>query len=180
MSGHKWIGAPWPCGIYMTKRKYQLLPPDNPEYIGALDSTFAGSRNGLSALILWNYLARNPYDKQIKKALYTQRIADYAYRRLKHLEETLQRDLWVGRSPLSLTVRFKQVKPEIISKYSLSGETFYVSGRRKASNHIFAMSHVTEETIDRLIDDLSKPGAFPKQNAEPNSSPPKPDTDSSS
>lgn len=177
MSGHKWIGAPWPCGIYMTKRKYQLLPPDNPEYIGALDSTFAGSRNGLSALILWSYLARNPYEKQIKKALYTQRIADYAHRRLRHLEEQLQRDLWVDRSPLSLTVRFKQAKPEIVSKYSLSGETFYVSGKRKAYNHIFAMAHVTEETIDRLIEDLSKPGAFPKQIVESNSSPSKPGAD---
>ena len=170
MSGHKWIGAPWPCGVYMTKRKYQLLPPDSPEYIGALDSTFAGSRNGLSALILWHYLARNSYNKQIKKALHTQRIADYAYRRLKHLEERLRRDLWVDRSPLSLTVRFKQVKPEIVSRYSLSGETFYVNGQRKAYNHIFAMAHVTEETIDRLIEDLGKPGAFPKQNVELSSS----------
>lgn len=170
MSGHKWIGAPWPCGIYMTKRRYQLLPPDNPEYIGALDSTFAGSRNGLSALVLWSYLAKNSYDKQIKKTLCTQRIAEYAYRRLKHLEEQLQRELWVDKSPLSLTVRFKQVKSEIVSKYSLSGETFYVSGQRKAYNHIFAMAHVTEETIDRLIEDLSKPGAFPKQNVETDSS----------
>lgn len=166
MSGHKWIGAPWPCGIYMTRRKYQLLPPDNPEYIGALDSTFAGSRNGLSALILWNHLAKTSYAKQIKKALHTQRIADYAYRRLKHLEKRLNKDLWVARSPLSLTVRFKQATLDIIFKYSLSGETFYVDGRKRAYNHIFAMSHVTEETIDRLIEDLSRPGAFPKQNAE--------------
>lgn len=166
MSGHKWIGAPWPCGIYMTKRKYQLRPPDNPEYIGAIDSTFAGSRNGLSALIMWDYLAKNSYDKQIKKVLRTQRIADYAHRRLKHLQTKLKRDLWVGRSPMSLTVRFKQVRPDLISKYSLSGETFYINGQKKAFNHIFAMSHVTEETIERLIEDLSKPGAFPKQSVE--------------
>jgi histidine decarboxylase len=167
MSGHKWIGAPWPCGIYMTKRKYQLLPPDNPEYVGALDSTFAGSRNGLSALILWNYLAKTSYRKQTQKALYTQRMADYAYRRLKHLEKTLSKELWVARSPLSLTVRFKQVTPDLISKYSLSGETFYVNGKKRAYNHLFAMAHINEETIDRLIEDLSKPGAFPKQNVMP-------------
>lgn len=48
MSGHKWAGAPWPCGIYMTKVKYQISPPSQPEYIGAPDTTFAGSRNGFS------------------------------------------------------------------------------------------------------------------------------------
>jgi histidine decarboxylase len=177
MSGHKWIGAPWPCGIYMTKRRYQLRPPDNPEYIGALDSTFAGSRNGLSALIFWKYLAHTSYDQQIKKALHTQWLAEYAYRRLKHLEKRLKQEkrlnregLWIARSPLSLTVRFKQARPEIIAKYSLSGETFYVNGRKRAYNHIFAMPHVTEETIERLIEDLSQPGAFPKQNADINSS----------
>lgn len=173
MSGHKWIGAPWPCGIYMTKRRYQLRPPDNPEYIGALDSTFAGSRNGLSALILWSYLARNSHERQIRKVMHTQRLAEYAHRRLKHLEMKLKRErrldkggLWVARSPLSLTVRFKQAAPEIVAKYSLSGETLYVNGRKRAYNHIFAMSHVTEETIDRLIEDLSQPGAFPRQNAD--------------
>ncbi len=40
-SGHKWMGTPWPCGAFMTKIKYQMQPPDNPEYIGSLDTTFA-------------------------------------------------------------------------------------------------------------------------------------------
>ncbi|MFD0571555.1 hypothetical protein ACFQ0T_23040 [Kitasatospora gansuensis] len=41
MSGHKWPGAPWPCGIYMTKVKYQITPPSQPDYTGAPDTTFA-------------------------------------------------------------------------------------------------------------------------------------------
>jgi len=163
MSGHKWIGAPWPCGIYMTKRRYQLLPPDNPEYIGTPDSTFAGSRNGLSALILWNYLARTSHDAQVKKALTTQRIAEYAERKLKNLQRKLKKDLWVERSDLSLTVRFKQVRLDLITKYSLSGETFYVDGKRRSYSHLFAMEHVTEEIVDQFIKNLEDTGAFPKQ-----------------
>lgn len=31
MSGHKWIGAPWPCGIYMTRTKLQMRPRGEPE-----------------------------------------------------------------------------------------------------------------------------------------------------
>ncbi len=44
MSGHKWIGAPWPCGVFMTRTKYLLSPPSRPNYIGSPDSTLAGSR----------------------------------------------------------------------------------------------------------------------------------------
>ena len=41
-SAHKYPGCPVPSGIYMTKRKYQIAPPDDPEYIGYPDTTFAG------------------------------------------------------------------------------------------------------------------------------------------
>lgn len=175
MSGHKWIGAPWPCGVYMTKRKYQLKPPDNPEYIGSDDSTFAGSRNGLSALIIWNYLARTSYDNEMRKALRTKRVAEYAVGQFQKLEKKLELEqrlekngLWLTHShPLSLSICFKRVTEDIISKYSLSGETFEVKGdgvtKRREYNHIYAMDHVTEERIDQLIEDLSKPWAFPEQ-----------------
>jgi len=165
MSGHKWIGAPCPCGIYITKTKYQLRPPDNPEYLGSPDTTFAGSRNGLSAIFLWDFLAKNSYAKQMEKALYTERVADYVVQQLKMLEEKLAEDLWVERTPLSLTIRFKQANPDIIFKYSLSSETLYINGEKRAYSHIFIMPHVTTALIDQLIDDLSQPGAFPSQYA---------------
>lgn len=163
MSGHKWIGAPCPCGIYMTKTKYQLRPPDNPEYLGSPDTTFAGSRNGLSAMILWDFLAKNSYEQQTKRALLAERVADYAVQQLKALAARIEEDLWVERTPLSLTIRFKQANPDLIFKYSLSSETLYVNGQKRAYNHIFTMPHVTTELIDRLIVDLSQPGAFPSQ-----------------
>jgi histidine decarboxylase len=163
MSGHKWIGTPSPCGIYMTKTKYQLRPPDDPEYIGAPDTTFAGSRNGLSAMFLWDYLAKNSHARQMERALSTEKIADYAYQQLKQLEERLGADLWVERTALSLTIRFKQANPDLIFKYSLSSESLYVKGERREYNHIFSMAHVTTALIDRLIGDLSQPDAFPPQ-----------------
>lgn len=163
MSGHKWIGAPCPCGIYMTKTKYQLRPPDNPEYIGSPDTTFAGSRNGLSAMILWDYLAKTSYEGEMEKALYTEKMAEYAVQKLKKLEQHLGESLWVERTPLSLTIRFKQANPDIIFKYSLSSETLFVNGQKRAYNHIFIMAHVTTQLIDQLITDLRQPGAFPSQ-----------------
>lgn len=170
MSGHKWIGAPWPCGIYMTKRKYQLEPPSDPAYIGSPDSTLAGSRNGLSALILGHYIIGTSCDGEIKKAKKTQTMAAYAYKRLKDLEAELKAGhyldddgLRIGRAPLSLAVYFRGFEDKIFEEnivkiYSLSGEEFDLSfGKRtkiKKYNHIFAMEHVEKSLIEDLIKDL--------------------------
>jgi len=166
MSGHKWIGAPWPAGVYMTRVKMQLKPPDDPAYIGAPDTTFAGSRNGFSAMLLWDYIAKNSHDSQMKRALETEALAAYAHEQLLLLGQRLGKDLWVERSPLSLTIRFKKAKPDIIFKYSLSGEELYVDGKRRSYSHIFMMPSVTKERIDAFIRDLSQPEAFPKQSEE--------------
>ncbi len=163
MSGHKWIGAPWPCGIYMTKVKYQLLPPDNPMYIGSPDSTFAGSRNGFSALLLWDYFSKYSYQDLINKVLYTEKLAQYALDRLKELEQYLEKDLWVEYSPRSLAVRFKQANASITFKYSLSGEVLYMNNEKRAYSHIFMMESVTPKLIDNFIADLKAPDAFPDQ-----------------
>lgn len=169
MSGHKWIGAPFPCGIYMTKTKYQLLPPDDPMYIGSPDTTFSGSRNGLAAIILWDYLAKNSYEANIRKAIRTEELAQYTVKSLKKLEDRIKEDLWVNRTPFSLTIRFKRPNPDIIFKYSLSCESLFVineTGYSEERNyaHMYTMTHVTEELIDQLVEDLSEPNAFPKFN----------------
>jgi histidine decarboxylase len=165
MSGHKWIGAPWPCGIYMTKTKHQLLPPTDPVYIGARDSTFAGSRNGLSAVVLWQYLATHSFERQIDKAVTLAERAGYAYERLKELQSERGEDLWVERSPQALAVLFRRPSEEIVGKYSLSNERLLVSGREREYSHIYIMEHVTTDLVDALVRDLARPGAFPDQPA---------------
>ena len=159
MSGHKWIGAPWPCGVFMTKTKYLLLPPARPQYIGSADSTLAGSRNGFSAIVLWDFLARHSQEAQIERAIHLQQLADYALYRLRQLE-TRRGDLWVARTPLSLTIRFRRAHPAIGLKYSLSNEVLFVRGERREYSHIYMMQHVTRERIDALIRDLDQPDAF--------------------
>ncbi|BDR72680.1 hypothetical protein K144316041_13880 [Clostridium tetani] len=163
MSGHKWIGVPWPCGIYMSKIKYQLLPPDNPNYIGSPDSTFAGSRNAFSSLILWYYIATHSYEDCKNMILDCQDTAKYTVEKLNELSKKSGIDLWVEYSSKSLTIRFKEANPDIVFKYSLSGEILYVNGEKRAYSHIYIMPHVTKNLIDKFIEDLSKPGAFPEQ-----------------
>jgi histidine decarboxylase len=50
ISGHKVIGSPIPCGIYMTKESQS---DNNIVYVRNSDVTIAGSRNGFTPLILW-------------------------------------------------------------------------------------------------------------------------------
>lgn len=159
MSGHKWVGAPWPCGIYMTRVKYQLEPPDMPEYIGALDTTFAGSRNGFSSVVLWDHVARHSRTQHIERVAAAQDVAAYAEEELTRLGHELGRDLRVARSPLSLTVRFRTPTEPFVKAYSLSTET-YLTDQDFVYAHLFVMPGVTRELIDRFVADLRTPGAF--------------------
>ncbi|EST29618.1 hypothetical protein [Streptomyces roseochromogenus] len=168
MSGHKWPGAPWPCGIYMTKVKYQLEPPAKPQYIGAPDTTFAGSRNGFSPLVLWDHLARHSYEDQINKIKEAQRLAELLLRQLQDLKKTHGLDLWPARSPGALTVRFRKPSEALVAKWSLSCEDVLMNPeepKKKESwrsyAHVFVMSSVTEKKIKALIKDLAEEGISP-------------------
>ena len=162
MSGHKWPGAPWPCGIFMTKSKYQLFPPDDPAYIGAPDTTFSGSRNGFSAIVMWDFLARNSYDQQIDRVLKCEHIVKYAEDKLNKLQKEYypNLDLYIARTPLALTVRFRKPSDDLVFKYSLSCETLMVGEEERHYAHVYAMTLVSEKLIDEFINDLQKVNAF--------------------
>ena len=161
MSGHKWIGAPVPCGIYMSKTVYQLMPPEIPMYIGSADTTFAGSRSGLAAMFLWDFISRNPLPKLVQRAIQSEETAAYLEAKLKGVEEALHADLYVSRTTLSLTVVFKRPAQTMVDKYSLSTETRSEEDDSKngAKNpkyfaHAFAMNHVGLDLVDEFANDL--------------------------
>ncbi|MBP6115510.1 MAG: hypothetical protein KBC57_05745 [Neisseriaceae bacterium] len=163
MSGHKEIGAPWPCGIYMTRTRY-LLNFSNVSYIGSQDSTLSGSRNGFSALILWHYLSRHSHQDQKNKLMGLLNMAQYAYDQLKTVRTPTGVEWRVHRAENSLSVLFRRPNQALVSKYSLSTE--FEEGFDYA--HLFAMEHVTKATIDALVHDLNQPGAFfEPEEAEP-------------
>lgn len=164
MSGHKWPGTPWPTGIYLTRRKYLIRPPEDPEYIGAPDTTFAGSRNGLSPLIMWYYIANMSYEDQVQKVLHCQNVASYAEKKLRKLSESLGSDLWVQRSPLSLSILFRRPSEDIVTKYSLSTEKIKFAGNAwlmRDYAHIYCMARVTTDLIDQFTSELHRKDAFP-------------------
>ena len=82
ISGHKMIGSPIPCGIVITKHKHVNRIARSVEYLGTLDTTLAGSRNGITPVILWyaiKSLGISGFKKMIKSCL---EIAAYAECRL--------------------------------------------------------------------------------------------------
>lgn len=164
-SMHKWIGGPWPSGIYMTRTKYQLLPPDNADVIGSADTTLGGSRSGFSPMIFWDYFSRTSYEENMLKALKTEELSAYLEERLRDLELRLREkfgpevDLWIARSRLALTVRFRLVNPTLSYKWTLDSERLWIptgpnAKQLRSYSHMFLMGSVGKDQVDGLMDDL--------------------------
>ena len=161
-SGHKWIGVPWPCGIYISKTEFQLRPSEkaNISYIESPDHTLSGSRNGHSALVLWSYISTYSYEEQAKKAITALEIAIYTEEKLKELESEIKTSLWVMRSPSSHAVCFKRPNEQIMRKYTLSGQRLHIDGEWRQLVHVYITCGLTMSKIDELVNSLRMPEAF--------------------
>ena len=159
-SGHKWIGAPYPCGLLLMRSGLRVLPLTEEQYVDLEETTFGGSRNGLSAVLLWAYISTHSYETQVKMAIHCVELAQYTVKKLKELEKDLQQDLWVSRSPASLAVLFKKPCADVCSKYTFPPRVLTIEGQERELVHIYVMPPRTSKLIDELIQDLKKPGAF--------------------
>lgn len=167
---HKWIGAPWPGGIYMTKRKFQISPPDTAGYIGSPDTTLGGSRNAFTPMLFWKYFARKSYEENIARALETEKVASEFEQELRKLEKELKQkdpeaDLWIHRSELSLAVLFRMVNEEITYKYTVDSERILVPieqhgkqySQYRTYAHVYSMSSLGQyKLVDKLIGSIRK------------------------
>ena len=62
-SAHKWIGNPWPSGIYLQRDTWKVKSP-YIGFIGGTDSTFAGSRNGHSVLYIYQIIKELKFEEE--------------------------------------------------------------------------------------------------------------------
>lgn len=151
MSSHKWYGAPFASGIYMSKEKYRMKPATLPEYIDSPDTTLCGSRNGLSVLMLWCAVRNVPPSIQVEIAANCIKLADYAFEQLIKIKE-VHHGFYVDKGPQSLTILFTRPNKDIFNKFQLSGQDDYA--------HIVIMPHVTRSAIDNIVELLHSPDAF--------------------
>lgn len=140
ISGHKFIGSPIPSGVIITKRSNRDRISKGISYIGSLDTTITGSRNGHSPLFLWFALKKLGINGLRNRYLHSLEIAEYCERRLKEI------GIAAWRNPNAITVVFPKTSDEIKLKWQLATEGDV--------SHIICMPNVTKEQIDHLIHDM--------------------------
>jgi len=142
ISGHKLLGCPLPCGVVLARRKNVDRIARSIEYVGALDTTIAGSRSAITPLMLWSRLkslGRAGIARIVQRSL---QLADHAIARLK------ERGIDAWRHENSITVVFPR-PPDILMKK-------WIIAPKKGIGHIITLPHVTEAVIDEFAADFSK------------------------
>ncbi|MBQ4914252.1 histidine decarboxylase [Maribacter sp. MMG018] len=137
ISGHKFIGSPLPCGVVLVKRKHRNRIVNSVSYVGTLDTTITGSRNGLTPLFLWKFIQEHGKDGLAKRVKESMEIADYAEKKIKEL------GINVWRNPQALTIVFDKPSDNICSKYQLASEDNIA--------HIICVPGITKDQIDAFV-----------------------------
>lgn len=142
ISGHKFIGSPIPSGVLLVKKSHRDRIGRSVAYIGSLDTTITGSRNGHSPLFLWYAIKTLGLEGFKKRVNHSLAVAAYAENRLKSI------GLEAWRNQNAITVVFPQPHEIVRKKWQLASE--------RGLSHIICMPNVTEGQIDELILDIEK------------------------
>lgn len=144
ISGHKFIGSPIPCGIVLARRSHVERIGHSVAYIGSIDTTISGSRNGLTPLLLWYAIRRLGADGMRRRIEESLAVAAYAEGRLQEI------GVAAWRNPQALTVVFPRPANEVCDKWQLASAGGF--------SHIICMPHVRREQIDELVADILRAG----------------------
>jgi histidine decarboxylase len=139
ISGHKFFGSPMPCGIVVARKNHVERIARSIGYIGSLDTTITGSRNGFTPLVLWHRIRSLGMEGLRQRAVSALETAAYA--------EARMRDAGIAawRNPDALTVVFPQVSETAKKRWQLATQ---------GVSHIVVMPNVTRAQIDALVADL--------------------------
>jgi histidine decarboxylase len=141
ISGHKMLGSPLPCGVALARKRNVDRIARSIEYIGALDTTIAGSRSAVAPLYLWyrlRTLGRDGCRAMVQRSL---QLADYAIGALAKIGV----EAW--RHKNSVTVVFPRPADAVMKKWILAP--------RKGIGHMITMPHMTEDIIDEFAADYA-------------------------
>ena len=142
ISGHKFIGSPIPCGIVLARKRHVDRIARSIAYIGCLDTTITGSRNGLTPVILWSAIQRFGEDGLRRRVTESLELASHAEEKMK------AQGIQAWRNPNALTVVFPAVSEALKQRWQLA--------TARGWSHLITVPGVTRETVDRFIDELSQ------------------------
>jgi len=141
ISGHKFIGSPIPCGVIVTKRSLRDRIARGISYIGSLDTTITGSRNGHSVLFLWYALMKMGREGLAQRYQHSLAVAQYCKEQLNQI------GIQAWTNPGAITVVFPKVSEAIKAKWQLATDDV---------THIICMPNVTKEQIDEFVRDVKE------------------------
>ena len=126
----------------IVKKNYKERVGQAIPYIGTLDTTITGSRNGHSPVFLWYAINKMGREGLKKRAQICLENADYAQAKMK------QMGIEAWRNKNAITIVFPKPSQEICVKWQLASEGKF--------SHIICMPGVTKEKIDEFLQDLTK------------------------
>ena len=141
VSGHKFVGAPVPCGVVMTRMRYIKSVSSDVEYLNSRDATIMGSRNGHAPIYMWYTFTLKGYDglrKDVEKCL----------RNAHLLREMLERaGVKSMLNQLSSTVVFERPQEEeFIRKWQLACEGDIA--------HVVVMPNINVQKLEKFVSEL--------------------------
>ncbi len=141
ISGHKFLGAPIPCGIVIARKHNVQRIARSIDYIGSLDTTITGSRSGFSPLMLW-YRLRQLGESGLRERL--QRSLDNAAYLVERLV-AIGVPAW--RNSNAITVVLPRVDARIQQRWQLAtaGDI----------SHVLVLPNVGRDQIDTFVADLA-------------------------
>jgi len=140
VSGHKFIGSPIPCGIVLVKKSHRDRIANSVAYIGTVDTTITGSRNGITPLFLWYAIKRYGLEGFKLRTERCLQVAAYAVEAFNKI------GLAAWRNEQAITVVFAEIPKALCLKWQLASD----NGR----THIICMPGISEERIDLLVQDI--------------------------
>lgn len=141
VSGHKFLGSPMPCGVVVAKKTNRDRIARSVAYIGSMDTTITGSRNGHSPLFLWYTIKKLGIEGLKARAMHSLEVAAYAEEQLTAL------GLAAWRNPNAITVVFPEPDEHIRQKWQLASE--------QGLSHIICMPNVTKDQIDEVVGEIA-------------------------
>lgn len=147
ISGHKMLGCPLPCGVALARKKNVERIARSIEYVGALDTTIAGSRNPISPLFLW-YRLRTLGPAGVKAMV--RESLDRAGDAVRKLHD---RGIPAWRHANSITVVFPRPPASLMKKWIIAP--------KNDIGHIIVLPHVTDAILDDFIEDFAAARSTP-------------------
>lgn len=140
ISGHKFLGSPVPSGIVLAHKGNVDRIARSVAYIGTLDTTITGSRNGLTPLMLWysiRSLGKRGIQAKVKKSL---AMAEYVERELNGM------GIGAWRNEHAITVVFPRPHLRLLKKWQLASHGEIA--------HVLTMPGTEEEELNEFLADM--------------------------